>query len=69
MEKRDIEQIIRRLSDEIEVLRAQARNKGLAFYSLTAEELKNKLTSSQTPFITAMSCKSRSCNFIILLLY
>jgi hypothetical protein len=59
MEKRDIEETVRKLSDEIEILRTKARDKGLAFHSLTTKELETKLTSPQTPFITSMSWTSR----------
>ena len=60
MSKKDIQDTVRGLSDEIKVLREQARNKGLAFYGRTDEELERELESSQTPFITAMAWTSRS---------
>jgi len=59
MERRDIEETVRKLSDEIEILGRKARGKGLAFHSLSTKEIERKLTSSQTPFITSMAWTSR----------
>jgi hypothetical protein len=60
MADRDIQETIRRLSDEIEASRAQARNRGLAFSSPTTEELERELASSHTPVITAQAWVSRA---------
>jgi hypothetical protein len=48
---KNIKDTVRKLLDEIEVLRIQAWNKGLAFSSLTAEQLEKKLKSTHTPSI------------------
>jgi hypothetical protein len=60
MTKRDINETVKRISDEIEVLRDQATKRGLAFSSPTTEQLEKKLKSSQTPFINGMSWVSRA---------
>jgi hypothetical protein len=51
---------IKKLSDQIEVLKEQARNKGLAFHALTTKELEKRLKSSHTPFIYTRSWSSRN---------
>ena len=51
---------IKKLSDQIEVLKEQAINQGLAFHALTSKELEKRLKSSHTPFIYASSWSSRN---------
>jgi hypothetical protein len=51
----DIKDRLKRLLDEIEVLRNQAREKGRAFSAPTAEHIEKKLTSAHTPFIYSNS--------------
>jgi hypothetical protein len=58
MTDKDINNTLKKLSDEIDVLRNQARNKGLAFSSPTAEQLEKKLKSAHTPFIYSMAWTS-----------
>jgi hypothetical protein len=52
---KDINNILKKLLDEIDVLRNQARNRGLAFSSPTAEQLEKKLKSAHTPFIYSIA--------------
>jgi hypothetical protein len=55
MADEDIKDRLKRLLDEIEVLRNQARDKGLAFSAPTAEHIEKKLRSAHTPFIYTTS--------------
>lgn len=54
-ESKNIEDTIKRLTEKITVLKDQASQKGLAFNSLTPEQLEKKLRSTQTPFIYVTS--------------
>lgn len=58
MADKDIKDTLKRLLDEIEVLRNQARDKGLAFSAPSAEHIEKKLTSAHTPFIYTTSWTS-----------
>jgi hypothetical protein len=62
-ENKSIEDSIKRLTEKIAVLKDQATQKGLAFNSLTPEQLEKKLRSTQTPFITATTWTSRGPAF------
>ena len=51
---------IEKISDEIEAFRKESAERGLVFYSLTPEQVLEKLRSSTTPFIDSISYTSRS---------
>lgn len=55
MTNKDVNNILKKLLDEIDVLRTQARNRGLAFSSPTTEQLEKKLKSGNTPIIISMA--------------
>ena len=51
MEENEIKTTLKKLSEEIELAREEARKKGFAFTSRTVEQLEKKLRSVNTPFI------------------
>jgi hypothetical protein len=57
MADRDIKNTLKKLLEETEVLRNQARDRGLAFASPSSEQLEKKLrsSSSHSPFIMGMA--------------
>jgi hypothetical protein len=50
-EERDLQNALKRLTDEIQILKEQAARRGLAFTSPTTEQLEKKVRSRNTPFI------------------
>lgn len=58
MEEEQINNAMEKLYKEIEVLKEQTIKRGLAFSSPTREQLKKKLRSTHTPFISGQSWKS-----------